>query len=836
MKKIISICLITSMLFSMTAFAVEDEQITETEVIEEVITETEDELEEENEDVEDELEEENEDELEEENEDEEDALEEELPLSTQDLALLDLEGHWAEEYIKYLNEKEIILPTNSSFTPNTYIYRVEFMRYINRTFDFSDYVDVEFNDVPNTAWFYYDVAKAVYQGYIEGTGSGNMNPASNLTRQEAVVILSRLHNIEPSNTNSLNFTDADQIASWAAPYISNAVDLGYVSGRDTGAFDPLGYITRAEIAKILYYFGGNLLDSSWNYQENINPEQKNVTITKAETYLNDMVIEGNLFISQGVDGKVNLNNVEVLGEIIIASGNVTFTDVTCQTVTIKEPQNDLIKLDLKGDCNIIDMFVYSDASIKGNGIMNIIECNTYADGQLSLEGEFRDVALLNGVDTTITDSTISTMYFSQDAKDVEILLYNTNVETATLNNKCTLMGEDSYIYEMFINGNDARIVIDYKLYTLDENCSMILNGVYVQGGKINKVTTEEFYVNIGDVVGDIVTETTIEQKDIFAIMFKNKELELDEDYKFEDSILTIYSEVFEGLDENSYVKIILSDGSEIFISIYFSDMSQTTLVEYNYSFDKYVDEDLLVVTVSPALGKTIEDVVYGGYYYLKSNEYYVNDNKIYISPDYLKTISNGTASFEIKMSGLNNPKFIIEISNSIEPNNVEPSIFTFDRNIASEDYQDLVVTVNITQGEFEGVVNGEKELVSNIDYTYKDGILTIRREYIMNLDTRVTQELKVITSLGVSPTFEIEINETNQVVAIIVDVLGNPVSDVTVICKEITTTTDKNGKAYFNLVHGMKTIYFEKLGYKSDYATFYTKDDILEQTFTIELD
>ncbi|MFI3226720.1 MAG: X2-like carbohydrate binding domain-containing protein [Clostridia bacterium] len=813
MKKIISLLLAMSMMLSLSMTAFADDDTEEVNYDDEIML------------------------IEEDAEDVEVVEEEEVVLTDEEKAFAELSGHWAEPFITYMNEKGVILPTSASFTPDAQIFRVEFMRYINRAFDFTDMTSISFNDVEAGSWYYDDVAKAVYQGYIEGTGSGNMNPAGYLTRQEAVVIMSRLHNVEASNTDNLNFTDADEIADWAAPYISFAVDAGYVSGRTDGSFDPLGYITRGEIAKIIYYFGGTLLENSWNEQNDLLDDVKNVSITDGNTYLENATVKGNLYITQGVGtGEVIIENVDVLGEIIVAGGTVTLSDVTADTLTIISPQNEPISIELLGDCQIIDTFVYSQADLIGDGFLNVIETMEFSDSDLYLEGEFRDVALSTDVNLTVVDTTMSTLYLSNSAKSAEITLKDSYISSGTFNSSCTVVGTDSTIYEIYFNATNIDIIADYKLYYLATGSSAVLNGSYLYGDDTKTVTTSEFYVNIGDSIGDITTAVSFDADDILRVTYNGTLLTEDEDYRLSSSIFTVYGEVFSGVTQDTYVTIVPATGDDIVINIYFIDLTQNAINSSSFTYDKYLDTTDLEITLTAASDKTVTGICYGGYYYLTDSEYSVVGNKIKISSTYLKTLSTGTASFEIKMSGLNNPKFVVTISNTITPNGITPGEFVFDTNIASTDYSDIVVLLSITEGIFEGIYNGTEALVENTDYVVNGDYITIRREYIVALGTTSTQTLEFKISLGVSPELEIDIESTNPVVAIFVDENGLPLEGVTATCQEKTAISDKNGKAYFNLDHGNKTIYYEKNGYESEYSTFYTSANITEKTYTLYLD
>lgn len=91
-------------------------------------------------------------------------------------------------------------------------------------------------------------------GYIQGYADGTFGPLNNITRQEFGVILSRIleYNGEVNSADYLY----DVTASWSKDSIAELVAMGVVS-RDE-AFRPTDYITRYEVAEMLY----NVIDLS----------------------------------------------------------------------------------------------------------------------------------------------------------------------------------------------------------------------------------------------------------------------------------------------------------------------------------------------------------------------------------------------------------------------------------------------------------------------------------------------------------------------------------------------------------------------------------------------
>ncbi len=88
-------------------------------------------------------------------------------------------------------------------------------------------------------------------GIIQGYDNGCFVVTDSVTREQLVVMLSRMLG-KPAVTGDLsNFKDADQISPWAKEAMSWAVGIGVINGDDTGALNPGGQATRAEVAQIM---------------------------------------------------------------------------------------------------------------------------------------------------------------------------------------------------------------------------------------------------------------------------------------------------------------------------------------------------------------------------------------------------------------------------------------------------------------------------------------------------------------------------------------------------------------------------------------------------------
>ena len=77
-----------------------------------------------------------------------------------------------------LHELGIINPSASTgnYTPEAAVTRWEFMRYINRAFDFTEKASISYSDVQTSDPYYETIQIAVKHGYINGTGNNKMSP------------------------------------------------------------------------------------------------------------------------------------------------------------------------------------------------------------------------------------------------------------------------------------------------------------------------------------------------------------------------------------------------------------------------------------------------------------------------------------------------------------------------------------------------------------------------------------------------------------------------------------------------------------------------------------
>lgn len=170
----------------------------------------------------------------------------------------DIEGHWAEEYIKKLAHSGIVNGVDGrNFEPDRSITRAEFVTaLINASGEKLTEVNDTFSDVSAESWYAPYVRTAKRLGWIaDEIGYINFYPEKEITREEAAYMVSCWFKQKSKNTfeyRSMNgITDISAISPWAADSIQTLFNAEIMCGDTSGRINPQNSITRAEMSKII---------------------------------------------------------------------------------------------------------------------------------------------------------------------------------------------------------------------------------------------------------------------------------------------------------------------------------------------------------------------------------------------------------------------------------------------------------------------------------------------------------------------------------------------------------------------------------------------------------
>ncbi|MBR7034102.1 MAG: S-layer homology domain-containing protein [Clostridia bacterium] len=112
-----------------------------------------------------------------------------------------------------------------------------------------------FSDVEDTRWSASSIAYAVAKGYMNGVGDGKFDPTGSLTRGMVATVLWRREG-SPAPTAPSGFVDVPA-GAWYADAVAWAKETGVVNGMTETTFAPNGFITREQLATMLFRFSSS---------------------------------------------------------------------------------------------------------------------------------------------------------------------------------------------------------------------------------------------------------------------------------------------------------------------------------------------------------------------------------------------------------------------------------------------------------------------------------------------------------------------------------------------------------------------------------------------------
>ena len=129
-------------------------------------------------------------------------------------------------------------------------------RGLSTTFRVSIVEEMPFTDVGENEWFYDYVANVYYNGIMTGLNDTKFGPYESLSRAQFAVILYRLQG-EPEVTYNGKFPDVPG-GIWFTDAVAWANQYGIITGYSNGTFGPADYITREQMALMMYRYASAL--------------------------------------------------------------------------------------------------------------------------------------------------------------------------------------------------------------------------------------------------------------------------------------------------------------------------------------------------------------------------------------------------------------------------------------------------------------------------------------------------------------------------------------------------------------------------------------------------
>ncbi|MDR0570724.1 MAG: S-layer homology domain-containing protein [Clostridiales Family XIII bacterium] len=166
-------------------------------------------------------------------------------------------AEWAKPFFERLIGAGVIsgYPADNTLRPKGNVTRAEFTKMIVAALKLAPGGTAKsFADVGAGDWYkeYVDVASA--NGIVNGVTETAFAPNANISRQDLCTIAYRAlvaAKAVLAAPDGSKFSDDSLISDYAKDAVYGLKQLGVVSGRDTGGFDPAAFATREETAKII---------------------------------------------------------------------------------------------------------------------------------------------------------------------------------------------------------------------------------------------------------------------------------------------------------------------------------------------------------------------------------------------------------------------------------------------------------------------------------------------------------------------------------------------------------------------------------------------------------
>ncbi len=199
--------------------------------------------------------------------------------------------------------------------PGTPISRAQMATIMSRAMNATEKADIsKFVDVKEGSWYYEAMSNAVAMEAFKGDDQSRLNPNKTITRQEALIVLSRIFDMPKADISALNaFPDGGTVSSWAAKEVSSVCAAGYLAG--VGELRPLQPMTRLEFAQIMDKIIKQYIDEDGEY----TAVNGNVLVRAQNVKFAGVKGNVNVYTGDGVKGNVEFTDCD-FDNIIVRGG------------------------------------------------------------------------------------------------------------------------------------------------------------------------------------------------------------------------------------------------------------------------------------------------------------------------------------------------------------------------------------------------------------------------------------------------------------------------------------------------------------------------------------
>ena len=391
----------------------------------------------------------------------------------------DFPNNWSAQAMTRAVQDGLLSGANGKINPNGQLTRAEMAAIISRAFGASAVASLEgYIDVPQDAWYYQDMAKAVQMGVFQGA-DGKLLPSNRITREEAFAVLARAFDLEDGSASTLQaFSDGSAVSLWAQGAVAALVENGYISGAD-GRLNPKAGITRAEFAQVMCNLVGLYVSTPETVTQAVDG---NLVVREAGVTLQGLTIDGYLILADGIGaGGVMLDGVTIHGKLVVRGGAdaVQMTGCTiADGITLTNP-------------NAVTHIVAQDSQ---TGVLEV-------RSGLTLEGDISEIEITQTAAVTVRRGTVEQMTVREAAEDSTIMVAeNAEISQITIDADGVRVDGKGMVKTVQANADEIAVTTPNTEVTAAIGTHGITaGGQDVQGGQMGKINANGTDAKVTDI-------------------------------------------------------------------------------------------------------------------------------------------------------------------------------------------------------------------------------------------------------------------------------------------------------------------------------------------------
>jgi len=252
----------------------------------------------------------------------------------------DMDGHWADKDVSRMYAKGIVAGYGEEYRPNENINREQAIVMLIRAMGLTGEatgltLPANFSNPQSvTQDFRPIITLAINKKILSTTDIFDFRPKESIKRHEIAVFIARAMGFEGGTGSVLTFVDAKEIndlAPYAAPFISYVNKEGIMVGDVENRFKPANEVTRAEMATMLTRIDNKLKRVTANTikGEVFSPSSSSVLVKDADEQIITLVLDAKADIFKdnnrvGISGLVKGDKLEAIKN---AQGQVVYLEV-----------------------------------------------------------------------------------------------------------------------------------------------------------------------------------------------------------------------------------------------------------------------------------------------------------------------------------------------------------------------------------------------------------------------------------------------------------------------------------------------------------------------------